>query len=349
MRKYILTANKLKEEERGAELPKIISRSSYDTLRDLTILNKIEYNNKGEFTSDSKKMEKSNSIRKENLKTLSITNPKKKYKINTNLKFTDIQANCRNRNFHNRLVTLNSFTTNRNLMTSSIETTTSQKKKKKKKIFSQENLPTLSNLSNNSTITGSETAKKKYKVYKPKSNRNKYLYKTLGSQGMNNLMDTKCDFLIEGMKDQYQVMSNCVNESIVADKKTCENFKEMLGKKPLADPELHKKDIEVLDKKPTGDFPKDVLTELLEKKETLMSKASCISKLDNLFAYRAKKVVKDIFDVDEKKYEGYQPGPVRKERKKHIKKLNRYLERTLDANFKCRANLDKCLSLKTKL
>lgn len=326
MRRYIDFAEQFKEKKDIPRLSSLIDNTSMKTKKAIGYLSNIEYSLDKDINSPREQTEKSST---------SFSSAKVKL-------FSPIRKQII-REGNNKSMTIpniSEFNPKKSQLVHKAGYTPSNKKA----ISFNISLSSLPNISSPKRNTNTFRDKKKNPI-SLFSLSPSHMSQVEGGSPIRGIIETKCDTILQNCKTEIKDINTYNDKKI---KEQCRIIakanKDKFEKKNLISLINFKRDMKELDDRKKEDFQALPVVEIYARSNELIQKSGYVSKINSNFAYNAKNVLTDIFEVN--KDDDIQRVPIRDDRvikqsRKKISQLESLMDKNVNANNRCKLYLKK--------
>ena len=320
MKRYLDIANKFKEDERFPSLPSLIDTSSSRTVQAVTYLNNIEYSNPNENLSHQNETNNSFQEKKYTLTSPSLS-PKRTRRVPRSTASTII-----NTKYCERKLKLLNTSVHRN--------------NKKAASYNDFTIPSITSPKRKTYQIKKKTKKKPVSLMIASPTRFK---KEIAVSPIKGLLKMKCENIMKScnleMKDIHQY-----NAPKDPEKAFEEKINKKFQQKNIVNFENFKRDVEELEEKNENDLNLMPSIYLFNTNKKLIEHCEYASKMDTNLAYNARRVISDLFQVDdneERKNSSIRDEKLMVKSKKKISQMEKLLNKNVNANNRCKYSLNK--------
>ena len=327
MRRYIDFAEQFKETKGIPRLSSLIENTSMRTKKEIGYLSNIEYSVKNDLHSPREPSE-----------NISTSFPTSQAKVYSPFKRQHVRETKKSMTIPN----ISEFNPRKSPLTNRKEGYSTTNKKAISFNISLSSLPNISS-PQRKTLRGKKKKMNPISLFSlsPSSKMNQ----VIGGSPIRGIIETKCANILQNCKTEIKDI-NIYNDKKIKEQSRIKekSNKEKFEKKNLISLVNFKRDMKELDDRKKEDFQTLPVVEIFARSNELIQKSGYVTKINSNFAYNAKNVITDIFEVN--KDDDIQRVPIRdnkiiKQSKKKISQLENLMEKNVNANNRCKLYLKK--------
>lgn len=328
MRRYIDFAEQFKETKGIPRLSSLIDNTTMRTKKEIGYLSNIEYSVDKDLNSPREQSENISSSFPTSQAKLSSPFRKKHVRKSNNKSMTIPNISEFNPRKSPLRIHKEGFSTSN-----------------KKAISFNISLSSLPNISSPQRKTFREKKKKTNPISLFSLTPSTRMNQVVGGSPIRGIIETKCDNILQNCKTEIKDI-NIYNDKKIKEQSRmkAKANKEKFEKKNLISLVNFKRDMKELDDRKKEDFQTLPVVEIFARSNELIQKSGYVSKINSNFAYNAKNVLTDIFEVN--KDDDIQRVPIRddkiiKQSRKKISQLENLMDKNVTANNRCKLYLKK--------